>query len=176
MGQLSPVIRIPAGFVVMKVVDIRYPENPAARAEAQKRALDQQRGAAMAAHEQALRRNNAVVNTAVLKSIDYEAAKPGIDALLKDKRVVAEIKGAAPVTVGGPHRLPAPAVVPRDRPGRAAQAHERPEGGRPRSHAGAAAAEHAEALRLGIDKTDAYRDRVNGFTRVARLRQRSCRR
>ncbi|MBP1604168.1 MAG: hypothetical protein H6Q09_1340, partial [Acidobacteria bacterium] len=98
-GQLSPLVRIPAGFVVLKVIDVRHPENPEAKAVARRQVLDRQREAAMTAHEKAMRRDSAAVNAAILKSLDYEAAKPGIEALLKDKRVVAEIKGAAPVTV-----------------------------------------------------------------------------
>ncbi len=38
-GQTSPVIKIPSGWVVVKVLDIRYPENAEARAEARKRRL-----------------------------------------------------------------------------------------------------------------------------------------
>ena len=163
VGQLSPLIRIPAGFVVMKVVDIRYPEDPAARAEAQKKALGQRRGAAMAAHEQALRRNNAVVNTAVLKSIDYEAAKPGIDALLKDKRIVAEIKGAAPVSVADlTDYLRLQAYHGTDQAAQRKRMNDRKEDALEATLARRLL--NAEALRLGIDKTDAYRDRVNGFT------------
>ena len=100
MGQVSPVIKISAGFVVVKVLDIRYPENPEARAEARKRVSDQQEQVIVEAHDKALRQQYAVINQAVLKSVNYEAAKPGLDALLKDKRVVAEIKGGASVTVG----------------------------------------------------------------------------
>ena len=162
-GQLSPLIRIPAGFVVMKVLDIRYPEDPEARAEARKRVLGQQRGAAMVAHEQALRRNNAVVNAAVLKSIDYEAAKPGIDALLKDKRIVAEIKGSAPVSVADlTDYLRLQSYHGTDQAAQRKRMNDRKEDALEATLARRLL--NAEALRLGIDKTDAYRDRVNGFT------------
>ena len=110
VGQVSPVIRLQAGFVVVKVTDVRYPDSADARAEARKRVLTEQQAAVLKAHEQALRRDYAVVNKDVLDGLDYEAAKPGLDALLNDKRVVADIKGAPPVTVGGPDRLPADAV------------------------------------------------------------------
>lgn len=161
-GQVSAVVKIPAGFVVVKVVDVRYPDNPAARAEAQKQAASDRQQAAMKAHDEALRRNFVVVNKALLKSLDYQAPKPGIDALQKDKRVVAEIKGAAPVTVADLteylrlqffHGSDQAAQLKKmnDKKGEALEA---TVGRR---------ALNAEAVRLGIDRTSAYRDRVSGF-------------
>ena len=35
----------------------------------------------------------------MLDSLDFEAESPGFEALLKDKRVLAEVKGETPVTV-----------------------------------------------------------------------------
>jgi parvulin-like peptidyl-prolyl isomerase len=162
-GQLSPLVKIPAGFVALKVIDVRHPENPEARAEARRRVLDQQREAAMTAHEKALRRDNAAVNTAVLKSIDYEAAKPGIDALLKDKRVVAEIKGAAAVTVADlSDHLRLQFFHGADDAGSRKRMNERKEDALESTLARRLL--NAEALRLGIEKSHAYRDRVNGYT------------
>lgn len=165
VGQVSPVVPLPAGFVIVKVVDIRHPEDPAARAEARRRALDERQQAVLEAHEKELRRKYAVVHRAVLDSIDYEAARPGLDALLTDARVVAEIKGGAPVTVGDlTDYLRMQFFHGTDR---AAQ--------RKRMNARKEAALNAtiarrllnmEALRLGIDKTAAYRDRVAAFERA----------
>jgi hypothetical protein len=39
-------------------------------------------------------------NTKLIKSIDFESAKPGLAKLLKDKRALVTIKGEKPVTVG----------------------------------------------------------------------------
>ena len=162
-GQLSPLVKIPAGFVVLKVVDVRHPENPEARAVARRQVLDRQREAAMTAHEKALRRDSAAVNAAVLKSLDYEAAKPGIEALLKDKRVVAEIKGAAPVTVADlTDHLRLQFFHGTDDAGSRKRMNERKEDALESTLARRLL--NAEALRLGIDKTHAYRDRVNGYT------------
>lgn len=164
-GQVSPVVRIAAGFVIVKVVDIRYAEDPAARAEARQRALHERQQAVLQAHDEALRRKYAVVHRAVLDSIDYEAARPGLDALLADTRVVAEIKGGAPVTVGDlTDYLRMQFFHGTDQSGQ-----------RQRMNARKEAALHAtlgrrllnmEALRLGIDKTAAYRDRVAAFERA----------
>jgi len=162
-GQLGPLVKIPAGFVVLQVIDIRHPENSEARTEARKRVLDQQREAAMAAHQKALRRDYAAVNAAVLKSIDYEAPKPGIDALLKDKRVVAEIKGAPSVTVADlTDFLRLQFFHGTDDAGSRKRMNERKEDALEATLARRLL--NAEALRLGIDKTHPYRDRVNGYT------------
>lgn len=161
-GQVSPVLRLPAGFVVVRVVDIRYPENAEARAEAKKRVVSQQQLAFLKVHEQAQRRQFVVLNQTLLKSLNYEAAKPGIDALLKDKRVVAEIKGGASVTVGDLTdylRMQSfhgsdQAKQGRNMNAKKEDALEATLGRR---------LLNMEAQKLGIDKTNAYRDRVTGY-------------
>ncbi|MBP1635149.1 MAG: hypothetical protein H6Q10_1723 [Acidobacteria bacterium] len=161
-GQVSPVIRLQAGFAVVKVVSIRHPENAGARAEARQRVLNERQQAVVKAHEEALRRQYATVDTALLKSIDYEAAKPGLDALLKDKRVVAGVKGSGPITVGdltdylrmqffhGTDQ----AKQRREMNGKKEAALEATLGRR---------LLNMDAARRGIDKTHEYLDRVKGY-------------
>ena len=162
-GQLAPLVRIQAGYVAIKVVDVRYPENPEALAEARRRNLVERRGEAMTAHQNALRRDYAVVHKAVLKSLDYEAPKPGIDALLKDKRVVAEIKGAAPVTVGDlTDYLQIQFFHGTDKASQRRRMNARKEDALEATVMRRLL--NMEALKLGIDKTHAYRDRVRGYT------------
>src|SRR5512140_3473851 len=100
VGQVSPVIQIPAGFVVLRVVDMRYPPNAEALAAAQKQVLSQQQEVALKAHEQVLRRQYVTIHKAVLDALSFAAANPRLEALLRDKRSVADIKGSAPLTVG----------------------------------------------------------------------------
>jgi hypothetical protein len=162
VGQVSSVIRIPAGFVVVKVSDIRYPESAEARAQARKAVVRGQQEEALQAHEEALRAQYAVVHEDVLNGLNYEAAEPGTDALLKDTRVVAEIKGASPVTVGDlTDYLRMQSFHGGDNAA---------EGKRLNASKSAALDAtlgrrvlNAEALRLGIDKTHAYADRVRAF-------------
>lgn len=162
-GQLGPLVRIQAGYVVVKVVDIRYPENPEALAEARTRNLQERRGAAMTAHQNALRRDNVVVHKAVLKGLDYEAPKPGIDALLKDTRVVAEIKGAAPVTVADlTDYLQIQFFHGTDKASQRRRMNARKEDALEATLVRRLL--NAEAQKLGLDKTPAYRDRVRGHT------------
>jgi hypothetical protein len=159
-GQLAPLVKIPAGFVVVKVLDIRYPQDPEARAEAERVVLDERQRAAMAAHEKILTRDYASINMAVLKSLDYEAAKPGIDAMLKDTRVVAAIKGGSPVTVADlTDYLRMQFFHGTDQAGQRKRMNEKKEDALTATLGRRLL--NFEAVRLGIDKTNAYRDRVN---------------
>ncbi len=161
-GQVSPVIRLQAGFVVVRVVDIRYPENPEARAEAKKQVVSQQQLAFLKAHEQAQRRQFVVVNQALLKSLNYEAAQPTLEALLKDKRVVAEIKGGASLTVGDlTDYLRMQSFHGSDRAKQGRSMNEKKEDALEATLGRRLL--NMEALKLGIDKTNAYRDRVTGY-------------
>jgi parvulin-like peptidyl-prolyl isomerase len=161
-GQVSPVIQIPSGFVVLRVVDVRYPQNAEALAEARKQALVERQEKTLRAHEAALRRQYVTLHKAVLDSIDYEAPKPGLNALLKDKRVIADIKGSQPVTVADlTDYLRMQFFHGTDDPR---------ERRRMNSLKGSALdamigrrLSNAEAVRIGIDRTPEYRERVRGY-------------
>jgi parvulin-like peptidyl-prolyl isomerase len=99
VGSASPVISTKSGFVVLKVEGIRYPDDPAARAAAEQIVLTARRKEVVTTFDKALKEKYAKVDRALLKSLDYESDKPGIEALLTDSRVLAEIKGEKPVTV-----------------------------------------------------------------------------
>ncbi|HEX6975396.1 MAG TPA: peptidyl-prolyl cis-trans isomerase [Vicinamibacterales bacterium] len=162
VGQVSPVVSIESGFALIKVVEVRYPENAEARAAAREQVLKKQQLAVLSAHEATMRRTYVVEHPEILKSIDYTAAKPGVDALLKDKRVVAEIKGAAPVTVGD-----LTDYVRMQFFHGSDESKQRKEMNDKKAAALEATISrrllNMEALKLGIDKTNAYRDRVNGY-------------
>ena len=162
VGEISPVLRLPAGFAIVKVVDIRYPPNAEARAQARQEVLAKQQTEFLKAHEKAMRRKYVVINEALFKGLDYTAAKPGLEALLTDKRIVAEIKGGASITVGNLTDYLRMQVFHRDSAARQ---------GREMNEKKAAGLEatlsrrllNMEAVMLGIDKTHAYRDRINGY-------------
>lgn len=99
-GSVSPVIRVNDGFVLLKVVDIRYPEDPEERRKAEKTAASRARGKALEEYKQVLIRKYAKADKKLIGSIDFEAKKPGFERLLKDKRPVVRIQGEKPVTVG----------------------------------------------------------------------------
>jgi len=99
VGSVSPVISTGSEFVIVRLEDVRYTENPEAMKQAEEEALKRKKLEALKDYRQALIKKYAKVNQDVLKHIDYESKTPGFEAYLKDKRVVAEIAGEAPITV-----------------------------------------------------------------------------
>ncbi|MGV1101039.1 peptidyl-prolyl cis-trans isomerase [Thiovibrio sp. JS02] len=99
-GELSPVIPIQGGFALVKLKDIRYPENPPAKKTVEEAVLKAQRLEAQAKYIEALQEKHAKVDEELFRKLDFEAKEPGFEAMLQDKGVVATIAGEAPVTVG----------------------------------------------------------------------------
>ena len=100
IGSVSPVIPIKSGFVILRLEDIRYPEDSEAMNQARQEALKRKKIQALKDYNSVLIKKYVKVHHEVLDRIDYESKEPGFEALLKDKRVVAEIKGENPITVG----------------------------------------------------------------------------
>lgn len=100
-GDVSPVLPIGPAFTIVKLEDIRYPEgNTAAKEEARAQALELKGNQVLNQYWESLKKKYVKINKKVLNKLDFEAPKPGFKALLKDKRIVAEIKGQKPITVG----------------------------------------------------------------------------
>ena len=162
VGATSPVIRSQAGSVILKLDEIQYPDDPAARVRAERAILLQKRREAVAALDAALRAKYVRVDEALLKSLDYEAPNPGMDALLKDTRVIARIKDEKPVTVAE--------MTEQLR----FQFFHGAQMAAERRRLNAKKAEildailhrrmfRKEALRLKLDRTDAYRDKLKDY-------------
>ncbi len=161
-GTTSPVIPTTSGSVVLKVEDVLYPDDPPARARAERAIVLKKRREAVSAFDAALRAKYVKVDEQLFKSIDYEAATPGIDALLKDTRALARIKGEKPVTVAemteqlkfqffhGPQ-------MAAERRRLNSKKLEILEGMLHRR------VFRKEALRLKLDKTDSYRDKLKEY-------------
>lgn len=100
IGSVSPIIRVSNGFVILKLQDIRYPENPEAKKQARQEALNHARERATAYYKDALIKKYVKIHKDILDRLDYESKEPGFQKLLGDKRTVAEIAGEKPITVG----------------------------------------------------------------------------
>jgi hypothetical protein len=162
VGEVTPVIRLQAGFALVNVLDIRYPEDPKARAEVENRLLKEKQIEFLEAHGEDQRREYVVVNKAVLDSLDYEAETPALEALLQDKRVVATVRGGDSVTVGDlTDYLRMQFFHGSDREAQRRQMNEK------KTEALNATLGrrllNAEAARLGLDKSGDYLDRVRGY-------------
>jgi parvulin-like peptidyl-prolyl isomerase len=162
VGATSSIIRIKSGFVIFKLEDVRFPDEPKVKEQVRMEALRQKQKEAFIKYDKALKAKYVKVNEQLLKSIDFESKKLGFDKLLKDKRVVAEIKGEKPITVGqlaesmrqqlfhGVER----AVESKRLNKRKSQVLEEMLQKR---------VFRKEALRLGIDKTEDYKNKVKEY-------------
>ncbi len=99
VGQAVGPIQVTGGYTVVELEGYRYPENAKARAEAEAQALAEAQKAALRKYYDAAVKKYAKIDEKLLKKLDFEAKKPGFEALKKDQRVVATVQGQSPVTV-----------------------------------------------------------------------------
>jgi len=162
IGSISSVIRIRSGFVIFKLEDIRFPDDPLVKERVRREVLGRKQKEAFEKYDRALRTKYAKVNEGLLESLDFESKEPGFEKLLKDKRVLAEIKGEKPITVGdladymrqqlfhGVERaVETKRLNKRKNEILEEMLHKR--------------VLRKEALRLGIDKTEAYKNKVREY-------------
>jgi parvulin-like peptidyl-prolyl isomerase len=99
-GEVSPLLRIGNQVSLLKLEDIRYPKDAAAREQAEKDVLQAKKAAALKTYTEGLRKKYVTIDRKLADSLDYETAEPGFERLLGDERVLANVKGEKPVTVG----------------------------------------------------------------------------
>jgi hypothetical protein len=90
------------GFIVFRLEGMRIPEDEdqEAKEKAQRKALNQKKLETARAYYRELREKSAKIDENLFVALDYESPEPGFSKLLKDKRVIAEIMGDEPITVG----------------------------------------------------------------------------
>lgn len=98
-GTISPIIPVTNAFVILKIEDARSVENPELKEKARAQVLSEMRMAGLQKFKSELYKKYIKENTKLIKATDFEAAKPGMAKLLKDKQVLVSIKGEKPVTV-----------------------------------------------------------------------------
>jgi len=103
-GSVSPVIKVeskgkPPAFVIVKFEGPRYPEDPVAREQAGQEALGRKKFEVLLKFNEALTKKYVTTDDKLFEALDYNVAADRIDKLLKDKRVLARIKGDKPITV-----------------------------------------------------------------------------
>jgi parvulin-like peptidyl-prolyl isomerase len=99
-GDVSPLVRVGNRFTILKLEGRRSLEDPAERKKAENDALQAKRAAVWNAYLEELKKKYVKVNRKLLASLDYESPDAGLEKLSTDRRVVAEVKGEKPVTVG----------------------------------------------------------------------------
>jgi hypothetical protein len=98
-GAVSDPVKVKDGFTILKVEEIRYPDIPDARREARAVALANQQKRTLQKYYGTLMARYAKVDRALVKKLDYEGKKPGLEALKKDPRVLVTFKEGPPITV-----------------------------------------------------------------------------
>ena len=103
VGSVSPVVSVGKDtFMIFKLEEVRYPEelDPEAWKKAQIQVRNRKRVEAARGYLDELKKRYVTINEKLLEDLDYQAEEPGFEKLLQDTRVIAEIKGGEPVTVG----------------------------------------------------------------------------
>lgn len=98
-GAVSPVLEISDGFLIFRLEDVRVPENPKAKEEARKQALDFKRKQALEKYKALLTEKYVKLDEKVLDSLDYESTVEDFKKLREDNRVIAQIEDEQPITV-----------------------------------------------------------------------------
>lgn len=96
-GQATPVLPQNKQFTVIQLLETRVPENQEARKDAEQRALNFAGNMALVDLNNTLLAKHAVLDKELFDSLDFSK---DFEALRQDKRVLAEIKGGEPFTVG----------------------------------------------------------------------------
>ncbi|MDA8242337.1 MAG: peptidyl-prolyl cis-trans isomerase [Nitrospiraceae bacterium] len=104
-GDVSGIVKIADGkngarFALVKLDEIRFPDDPKAKEEAQKTALSEKQWAALTKYNRALAKKYVKLDKKIFDSIDYATPGKSFESWLTDKRVIARIKGDKPLTVG----------------------------------------------------------------------------
>lgn len=99
-GALSPIIPTGDGFALIRVEEApNTVDSPEILEKARQKLLAEKNLAAVRAYFEELKKKYAVIHQDIIDGLDYSAEKPGLEALLKDERVIIEIKDEAPITV-----------------------------------------------------------------------------
>jgi hypothetical protein len=170
IGSLSPVTKLVLGgnktyFAVFRFDEQRLAESPEAREQARMTVLETKKREALGKFNADLYTKYAKTNMQLLDSLDYTPQGPGLEKLMEDQRAVVEIAGEKPVTVAqlsaamqekffhGMKRLKGDKMVETKKRALEEIVQKR--------------LLTQDALRRGIDKSDAYRGIVEEFERDA---------
>jgi parvulin-like peptidyl-prolyl isomerase len=99
-GGVSAPISLDDGVAVVRLIELRYPDDPEARAQAEQQALSRRQQEVLGEYAIGLRKKYATVDEELLESLGYDNPDTDLDALRNDARPIAKIRGGEPITVG----------------------------------------------------------------------------
>ena len=165
IGAVSPPVKVKLKdkpyVVIFRYDEDRYPDDAAAREKARTEVLTAKRIAAIGELVASLNRQYATLNRKVFESIDFGSKGPGVDTLLEDQRVLVELKDAEPVTVA---QL-ADAMLDKFFHGTSKLPDEKQKKAKQEVLEALVQKRllYGEALRRGMDKTEAYRNMLKDY-------------
>ena len=98
-GSVSPLIHLQNLFLILKVEDVRSVENPELKEKARSQVLSRLRLESLNKFKDDLYKKYVKQDAKLIKRIDFEAKKPGLAKLLKDKRTIVTVRGEKPITI-----------------------------------------------------------------------------
>jgi parvulin-like peptidyl-prolyl isomerase len=98
-GSVTAPLDVPGGVAVIRLLDVRVPEDAEARAAAEETALTYRRQAALLDYTEEMRQRYVKVDEEVRDSLDFDSDESDLETYRNDDRILAEVKGAEPVTV-----------------------------------------------------------------------------
>ena len=100
IGSVSDVVEFDKGFLIIKLDDIRYPEEPEVREKIHRILWKNAKGIAVEEYIKSLLKKYVEVDQTMLDSVNYDTSDEEYKKMLEDERIVARIKKEKPVTVG----------------------------------------------------------------------------
>lgn len=100
IGSVSPVLQTEKGFTILKLEETRIPEDPEAKDNARRTILLRERNRAKKGYYKELKEKYVKVHESTLDNLNYESKGPSFEVLLKDSRVLADVAGDNPITIG----------------------------------------------------------------------------
>lgn len=99
-GVVADPVTLPKGVAVVRLEEVRFPENAVARTQAEQSVVMAARQSLLRTHYEELVGRYATIDTKLLERTNLEGKKPDFATLLKDRRALVTIRGEAPVTIG----------------------------------------------------------------------------
>lgn len=98
-GELSKPLPLENGYLFYRLEEVRSKDDPAVREQIRKTEDSKARVKALEDFQEALIKKHSTLNKKVFDKLNFEDKKIKFETYLKDKRVLAEIRGEKPVTV-----------------------------------------------------------------------------
>ena len=99
IGEVSQVVKNPPKFVVLRLEGMKNSDDLTLKDKARAQVLAAAQGKVLDAEKERLFKKYLRQNSKLIKGLDLQAKKPGIDKLLTDKRVLVSAPGETPITV-----------------------------------------------------------------------------